>query len=395
MHHKSIDISQTLVQIFNEISKPIGLHEPSMGQREQELVEECLKSNWVSYLGKFVNQFEENLIDYTGISYASLMVSGTAALHMALIVLDIKPEEEVLVPALTFVATANSVKYCSAVPHFVDSNESTLGLDPEKLDKYLSEITELKNGFCYNKYTKRKIHSLIVMHTFGHASDIDALLEVCRKYSIFLIEDTAESLGSFYKGKHTGNFGDISIFSFNGNKIITTGGGGVLMSNKKEYAEKAKFLSTTAKKPHAWEFDHSEVGYNYRMPNINAAIGCAQMEKLSTFLESKRNLADFYKKLFQDNKDYWFFQEPRHSKSNYWLNAIILNDELEPYRDEILNSVISEKIGIRPAWKLISDLEIYKDTPRMDLSQSIRLQRKIINLPSSVGLYEKITRGTI
>ncbi|MCB1178723.1 MAG: LegC family aminotransferase [Leptospiraceae bacterium] len=379
-------IIQKLKETLNYPNEFVSLHEPFFTGNENKYIKECIDTGWVSYLGKFVDKFETQLSEYTGLKHSLAMVNGTSALHIALILAGIKKEDEVLIPTLTFIATANAVSYCNAIPHFIDSEEETLGIDPLKLEEYLNEISILKDDGCINKYTNRKIKALIVMHAFGHPALLDEILEVCNKYKIILIEDAAESLGSYYKGKHTGNWGLISVLSFNGNKILTTGGGGAILTNDSEVAKRGKHLSTTAKVPQPFFFEHDEIGYNYRMPNVNAAIGCAQMEKLSGFIESKRKLTEKYSKNFESIKGIKLLKEPKNAKSNYWLNVLLLDKENIKFRDEILNKSNKEGIMTRPAWNLMHLQKMYKDCPRMDLSVAENLQPRIINIPSSPQL---------
>jgi len=294
----------------------------------------------------------------------------------------------VLIPAMTFIATANAVSYIGAIPHFVDVDEKTLGIDSEKLDEYLSKICEMRDGECYNKNTNKKIKAIVPMHTFGHPVDMDKLIEVTKKYNIEIVEDAAESLGSFYKGKHTGNFGKMSAISFNGNKIITTGGGGCILTNDKELAKKAKHITTTAKIPHPYEYEHNMIGYNYRMPALNAALGLAQIEKLPEFIEKKRKLVKIYQEVFKDIEEVEFFVEPEYAKSNYWLNAIILKENNKELRDKILKETNENGVMTRPVWKLMHHLEMFKSCPKMDLSVSESLENRIINIPSSAYLGE-------
>jgi aminotransferase in exopolysaccharide biosynthesis len=289
---KQADLAQNIISAIREAIGPrtAALHEPSFGGKEWLNLKECLDSTYVSSVGKFVDQFEDDLSKYTGARYAVLVVNGTAALHIALKLAGVRATDEVLIPALTFVATANAVTYCNATPHFVDSEEHTLGIDADKLRTYLTRNTSQQSGQCVNKNTGKVIRALVPMHTFGHPSDLEGLLAIARDFNIELVEDAAESLGSYYNGQHTGTFGLLGTLSFNGNKTITTGGGGAILTNNPDLASRAKHLTTTAKLPHAWDFRHDEIGYNYRMPNINAAIGCAQLEQLSNKLSAKRNL---------------------------------------------------------------------------------------------------------
>lgn len=361
----------------------IGLHEPCFTGNEWAYVKECIDTAWVSSVGKYVDRFEEMIVEFTGAKRAVAVVNGTSALHIAIMVAGIEKNDEILTPALTFVATANAVTYCGAVPHFVDSEERTLGLDPCKLKDYLKDIATANADGCINKRTGRRIKAVIPMHTFGHPVDLDPLLEVCREYKIEMIEDAAESLGSYYKGVHTGNRGILSVLSFNGNKTITTGGGGAIITNDESLGKLAKHLTTTAKIPHRWEYKHDHIGYNYRLPNINAALGCAQMEQLSNILELKRQLADRYQKVFQDIEGIKFFTEPPFAKSNYWLNVLLLDTAIADKRDLVLEKTNDNGIMTRPAWTLMHQLSMFKDCPAMDLSCAENLATRLINIPSS------------
>ena len=339
-------------------------------------------------MGKFVNRFEADLADYTGVKRAVAVVNGTAALHVCLILSDVQPNDEVLVPALTFIATANAVMYCGAVPHFVDSTYDTLGIDPNKLEDYLSKIGEVKPDGCCNKKTGRRIRAVVSMHTFGHPVDMDKMVALCEKYRLALIEDAAESVGSFYKGKHTGNFGRISAMSFNGNKTITTGGGGAVLTNDEALGKLAKHITTQAKIPHRWAYAHDRIGCNYRMPNINAALGCAQLERLPEYVEKKRKLAEKYRKALERVPCVQFFVEPTFAKSNYWLNAILLDREVANECDHVLETLNDAGIGSRPIWDLMYTMPMFKDCPRMECKVAEDIGRRLINLPSSVRLGE-------
>ncbi len=366
----------------------ISLHEPEFGGNEWEYVKDCLDSGWVSSVGAYVDRFEQMLCDYTASPYAVAAVNGTSALHICLLLAGVNAGDEVLVPALTFIATANAVTYCNAIPHFVDVEERTLGLDPNKLKDYLREISEFRRGICCNRFTGRPIRAVVPMHTFGHPVDIDPLQELCERYHLVMVEDAAESLGSLYKGQHTGTRGLVSSLSFNGNKTITTGGGGAILTNSVSIAKLAKHMTTQAKTPHRWEFNHDMIGYNYRMPNINAALGCAQLEQLPGFIEKKRNLARRYQEAFQDVPAIRFFTEPDFARSNYWLNVLVLNEEFACERDNLLESTNNAGIMTRPLWTLMHKLSMYQDYPRMDLSVAEDLERRIINIPSSACLGE-------
>lgn len=363
----------------------VPLHEPCFAGNEEKYVADCIRSGWVSSVGQYVDDFEKKLADFVGVKRAVAVVNGTAALHLALLTAGVQPGDEVCMPSLSFVATANAVAYCQAIPHFCDVSEVTLGLDPDKLDHYLSESTTLINGICHNKVTGRIIRAVVPMHTFGHPVEMDRLIAVCERYNLILIEDAAESLGSYYKGMHTGSFGKLSAFSFNGNKIITTGGGGAVLTNDSELADYAKHISTTAKVPHRWHYDHDEIGFNYRLPNINAALGCAQMETLARWVELKRSLADKYRQLFEGIEGVRFFVEPSHSRSNYWLNTLLI-DKRTHSLEEVLGFLNDNQVMSRPVWKPLHLQSPYRNCPRGDLTATEHLQSCIINLPSSPNL---------
>lgn len=365
---------------------PIVLHEPEFAGKEWLYVKECLDTGWVSSAGEYVDRFEERIAEYTGVKRAVAVVNGTAALQVCLLLAGVNRGDEVFVPALTFVATANAVSYCGAVPHFVDSEEKTLGLDPAKLKIHLQDIAEVREDGCYNRLTGRWLKAVVAMHTFGHPVDLDMLMAVCDQFGVKLIEDSAESLGSFYKEKHTGNWGILSALSFNGNKTITTGGGGAIITNDEELGKMAKHLTTTAKMPHKWEFNHDQVGYNYRLPNINAALGCAQLERLPSLLERKRRLAERYRTAFTPVEGVRFFVEPDFARSNYWLNALLLDAACAGERDNLLRLTNDNGIMTRPAWTLLPTLPMYRECPRMDLSVAENLEKRLINIPSSAAL---------
>lgn len=364
----------------------VGLHEPQFSGNEWAYVKDCLDTGWVSSVGKYVDRFEAKLAEYTGVKKAVAVVNGTAALHISLKLVGIEPNDEVLSPAMTFIATTNAITYCGAIPHFVDSDWNTLGLAADKLSAYLAQIAEVRDGECFNKKTQRRIKAVVPMHTFGHPIDIEPLVEICQRYHLELVEDAAESLGSYYKGRHTGHWGKVTAFSFNGNKVVTTGGGGAILTNDLELGKLAKHITTTAKIPHKWAFVHDQIGYNYRMPNINAALGCAQLEQLPSFLETKRQLTEKYIAAFADSRYAQAFVEQSYVKSNYWLNAIILNSESALQRDELLQMLHEEGILVRPAWTLMHKLPMYQDCPRMNLETVADIEARLINLPSSVNL---------
>ncbi|MAT85533.1 MAG: aminotransferase [Euryarchaeota archaeon] len=379
---------KTINLIVSKIRFVIGkgshqLHEPLFLGNEKKYVRDTIEKNFVSSAGKYVDKFEHKFKDYVKSKYAVAVVNGTQALFISLKVCGVSRNDEVLMPALTFVGTANAVSYLGAKPHFIDSDISTLGVNCLKLDNYLKKITKIKNGKCINKITGNKIKAIIPVHVFGHPSDIENILLIAKKYKLKVIEDAAEALGSYYKKKHLGTFGEIGCFSFNGNKIITTGGGGMVVSNKKNLAKKIKHLTTTAKLKHRWEYIHDEVGFNFRMPNINAALGLAQMEKINIFLKAKRALFRKYQSVFKNIKEISIFKEPPNSKSNYWLQTIILTPKFKKNKDLLIKRLHGKKIFSRPVWKLLSELKPYKKCSRMNLSGSKEIYERSINIPSS------------
>ena len=330
-----------------------------------------------------MDRFEQEIAEYTGAKHAIAVVNGTAALHISLILAGVNKDDEVLVPGLTFAATANAICYANAIPHFVDSEEETLGICPTTLDHYLSEISEIKDDVCLNIRTGRRITAIIPVHVFGHPCKIEEILEVSRKYKIEVVEDAAESLGSFSKDKHTGTFGKLGTISFNGNKIITTGGGGMIITDDEDLASQAKHLTTTAKVPHKWAYVHDKLGYNYRMPNLNAALGCAQLNRLPDFLKSKKELFEKYREQLSCIEGICLFEEPLYSSSNYWLQTIILDKP----DGELLNFILTalNEVGLmsRPAWTGLHTLEYFKESPKMDMLVTNSLEKRIINIPSS------------
>jgi perosamine synthetase len=367
-------------------AKTVALHEPSFTGNEWEYLKDCLDSTFVSSVGKFVDRFEVDLAAFTGAKHAVAVVNGTAALHIALKLAGVKVNDEVLIPALTFVATANAVAYCGATPHFVDSEERTLGVDATKLRDYLASQTEQRAGQCINRGTGQVIRAMVPMHAFGHPVDLDGLLAIAYDFNIALVEDAAESLGSYYHGKHTGTFGLMGTLSFNGNKTITTGGGGAILTDNSELARHARHLTTTAKLPHAWEYNHDEIGYNYRMPNLNAALGCAQLEQLPTMLAAKRALFQRYQAVFASVAGLKLVVEPEQCQSNYWLQTLLLEIKNKNQRDAILKATNNAGLMTRPAWRLMHELNFFSSCPRMNLSAVESLVQRLINIPSSSSL---------
>jgi len=361
--------------------KFIPLHEPRFLGNEKKYLEECVDSTFVSSAGKFVDQFEDKMAKYTGAKYTIATTNGTSAIHISLILADVDQNCEVITQAINFVASCNAISYCNASPIFIDVDEDTMGLSPSALRFFLDNNTTIKNKQCINNKTSKVIKACIPMHSYGHPCRVEEIKKICDENYIFLIEDAAESVGSMYKDKHTGTIGQLGAMSFNGNKIITAGGGGCIVTNDEALARKAKHLTTTAKTSHKWEFNHDTIGYNYRMPNLNAALLIAQLEKLDDFIINKRKLAKQYEFFFR-NTDYNFFKEPDNSKSNYWLNSIILKDKKN--RDQFLEETNSNGIMTRPVWKLMNKLPMFEDAQCDDLKNSEWLYERLVNIPSSV-----------
>lgn len=386
--NKQASLSDQIISAIHSVvgNGPVGLHEPTFSGNEWLYVKQCLDSTFVSSVGKFVDRFEDDLAAYTGAKHAIAVVNGTAALHIALILASVKVGDEVLVPALTFIATANAISYCGATPHFVDSEESTLGIAADKLREYLLANTHQHSSQCVNSTTGKVIRAMVPMHAFGHPADINGLLAVAHDFNITMVEDAAESLGSTYHGQHTGTFGLMGTLSFNGNKTITTGGGGAIITSDAEIARRAKHITTTAKLPHVWEFIHDEIGYNYRLPNINAALGCAQLEQLPSKLIAKRTLYKHYQAAFSLVKSAKLFGEPKGCLSNYWLQTIMLNAEVVDQRDTVLHATNKAGLMTRPVWRLMHQLTPFSNCPRMDLSIAELLGQRLINIPSSPSL---------
>ncbi len=357
----------------------IALHEPVFIGNDRKYVLDAIDSTFVSSVGSYVNRFEEMMIEITGAKHAIAIVNGTNALHMALMLANVQRDDEVISQALTFIATANAISYIGAKPIFVDVDPETLGMSPTALQNFLIVNAIKKEDGTYNKKTGKKIAACVPMHTFGLPCKIDEIAAICDSWSICLVEDSAESLGSYYKGKHTGVFGKVGVFSFNGNKTVTCGGGGAIITNDDAIAIRAKHLSTQAKVPHKWEFVHDEIGYNYRMPNLNAALACAQLEQLDHFVENKRELAAQYQTLF-DKLEITFIHEPINAKANYWLNAILLNDRMQ--RDDFLNYTNSNAVMTRPIWELMNRLPMFASCETDSLENSIWIADRLVNIPS-------------
>jgi len=377
---------QKMVDFIKQIFKTndfIPLHEPRFIGNEKKYLNDCIDSTFVSSVGKYVDTFEKEFAKIVGSKYAIATVNGTAALHISLLLADVKKDDEVITQPLTFIATCNAISYIGAKPIFVDVDLNTMGLSPESLKNFLDQNCEMQENKCINKITGKTIKACVPMHTFGHPCRIDEIKSICKNWNISLVEDAAESLGSYYKDKHTGTFGKVGAFSFNGNKIITSGGGGVIVTDDESLAKRAKYITTTAKVPHPYEYVHDEIGYNYRLPNINAALLVAQLEQLKIFIASKRDLAKKYKEYFAIN-NINFITEPIDSKSNYWLQAVLLDDKIK--RDDFLEFTNKNGVMTRPIWKLMNELEMFKDCQKDDLKNAKYLEERVVNIPSSVIL---------
>ena len=364
--------------------RPMGLHEPCFSGNEWNYVKTCIDTGWVSSTGSFVDRFENDIAKFCNVPYVIVTTNGTSALHVSLLLAGIEPGDEVLVPALTFVASANAIHYCGATAHFIDSSSQDLGINVEKLSQYMADHFEMKNNVCINKHTKSPVKAIMAVHVFGHIGDIEGLQKLAQAYNLHVIEDASEALGSWQNDHHAGSTSFLGVLSFNGNKIMTTGGGGAILATNEALAKKAKHLTTTAKQGHAWAYYHDEVGYNYRLPNINAALGCAQLEQIPNFLDIKRDLAKAYQSIFDKYDEIRFITEPHNCRSNYWLNALLLPSS--DVQKEMLAATHEMKIFTRPVWELMSNLPMYKNCPSMDLSEAQNLSQRLLNLPSGVAL---------
>lgn len=366
---------------------PVPLHEPLLNGKERDYVLDCIDSTFVSSVGEYVSLFEDKVAAYVGVDYAVATVNGTSALHLALVLAGVDRQTEVITQPLTFVATCNAIRYCGAIPLFIDVDEDTFGMSAEALSRFLETNASLKDGVCINRRTGRPIKACVPMHTFGHPCRIDKIASICREYSITLIEDAAEALGTRYRGRHVGTFGDMGVFSFNGNKIITTGGGGMVVTDDPLVANRARHLATTAKVAHPYEYIHDEVGYNYRMPNINAAIGCAQMERIDEFVSKKRRLAAIYNEFF-DEEGLHFVTEPKDATSNYWLNGVVFDSPEQ--RDEFIEYMLNSGIMVRPVWRLMTNLSIYSHYQSENIDRALYFEQRVVNIPSSANYREEV-----
>lgn len=379
-------IVDAIRRVTGAANMPVELHEPVFAGKEKEYLLECIDTTFVSSVGKFVDRFEHMVAEATGAAHGIAVVNGTAALHMCLKLAGVEQADEVIMPTLTFVATANAVSYCGAVPHFVDSSFDTLGMDPIRLETHLQAIAQRRGEGLFNRETGRRIAAILPMHVLGLPVHLDELRKIADDYGVPLVEDIAEALGSTYRDAGIASKTTLGALSFNGNKVITTGGGGAIVTNDADIAQRAKHITTTAKLAHRWAFDHDDVGYNYRLPNLNAALGCAQLEQLPGFIASKRELARRYGDAFKGMSGFRFVVEPPFGHSNYWLNAILLDDESGAARDDLLEATHAAGLKTRPAWTLMHRLPMYRDCPRADLSVAESIERRLVKLPSSAHL---------
>lgn len=377
------DVVKFIQELYNS-KEFIPLHEPRFIGNEKKYLNDCIDSTFVSSVGKYVDRFEKEFAKKVGSRYAIAAVNGTSALHISLLLANVEKDDEVITQPLTFIATCNAIDYCGAKPIFIDVDLDTMGMSPKSLKKFLKNSCEIQNKQCINKTTKKVVKACVPMHTFGHPCKIDKIKKICDKWHITLVEDSAESLGSYYKQQHTGTFGKLGAFSFNGNKIITSGGGGVIVTDDEMLAKRAKHLTTTAKLPHPFEYVHNEIGYNYRMPNLNAALLVAQLEQLDKFLKNKRELSFKYEEFFKNNDEIKFVKEPKNSNSNYWLQAIILKNKQK--RDNLLEFTNQNGVMTRPIWRLMNKLDMFKGCQCGDLSNAEWLEDRVINISSSVIL---------
>jgi perosamine synthetase len=380
---------KSISHIYKKIIKVSGkpprwLHEPLLDKNDKLFLNKCIESGYISSEGKFIDLFEKKICSFTKSKYSVATVNGTSALHIALKVLNVRVNDEILLPSFNFIAAANVILYCNAIPHFIDINKENLFIDEIKLEKYLSNICIVRNNQTYNKFTSRRIKAAIPMYTFGHVGNIIKIVKIFKKYKIKIIEDAAEALGTFYKQKHAGTFGDIGIISFNGNKIISTGGGGIIITNNKKIANRAKHISKTAKVKKIWKFEFNEIGYNYRMPNINAALGCSQLQKLKYILRKKRIILKKYLREFGNDPNLRILTENKNSKSNYWLQTLILDKYPLGTKEKLLSFANKKKVFLRPAWCLLHNVKYLRKYPKMNLENSKRMFNKIISLPSSL-----------
>lgn len=376
-------IVEFIRKVHNKDGGFLPLHEPKFIGNEEQYVVETIRSSFVSSIGRYVDEFEERIREYTGAKYAIATVNGTSALHLSLILAGVEKDDLILTQPLTFVSTVNAINYTGASPVFIDIDKTSLGLSTEKLEIFLRSKTEVRSGKCYHKATNKRVKACIPMHTFGHVAMIDDIVELCNEFHITVIEDAAESMGTKFKGQHSGTFGKLGIFSFNGNKIITSGGGGMIITDDMELGKLAKHLTTQAKVPHRWDFCHDQIGYNYRLPNLNAALGCAQMEQLDKFIVAKRQLAANYSNFFA-NIGIKFINEPQNCHSNYWLNSVVFDDPKD--QQQFLEYSNEHQVMTRPVWRLMSKLPMFENCIREEIPNAEWIEKRLVNIPSSVLL---------
>lgn len=379
---KKLEIVKKLKSVLGR-RKNIVLHEPDLDLVDLRHLRNCFKSGMISTVGDYVKKFENEIKNITKSKYIISVSNGTIGLFISLKVTGVKSDDEVLIPAVSFVATANAVAHCNATPHFVDIGETDLGIDPIRLDEYLKKNTYMKKNNCFNKKTKKPIKAIIPVHVFGHPCNINKIIKVCKKYKIRVIEDAAEGIGSYSQNKHVGTFGDVGVFSFNGNKIVTTGGGGAIITNNVSIYKKIKHLCTTAKINHPWKYLHNEIGYNFRLPALNAALGYSQLLKINKLRQKKFKLYKIYKKLFAKTKEIEILGSPKNCQSNFWLQTIVLSKKAANLKTKIIKDCHSSGLKVRPLWDLISSFKMYKKCPKMNLKNSKLAYSRIINLPSS------------
>ena len=390
MIYKKIS-SDIIKSVYNFTKKKfIPLHEPSFKSKDFAILKKCLKSSYVSSISKFTNTFEKKLINLTKTKYSIATINGTAAIQIAIKALGIKKNDEILIPNLNYIGSSNATVYCGAIPHFVDIEDQSFGIDANKLKKYLRRICIIKKKHSINKLTKRPIKAIIPTHVFGNSANISEIIKVAKKYKLKVIEDASECVGSYYKKKHLGTFADVGILSFNGNKIITTGGGGAIITKNAKIYKKALNLSTISRKKNsAWSYDYNDIGYNYRLPGINSSLGISQLQNLNYLLKKKRKIYLKYKKIFKENIDLKFIEEIKNNKSNHWLNTIYIRNSSLTLRDKIIKETNRKGVAIRPVWKLMHKIKHLSKYPKMDISNSLILEKSLISIPSSPNLYEE------
>ena len=386
---ESIELIEALHDVLGmQVRRPIALHEPEITAEEERLVGECLKSGWVSSVGSYVAQFESELCSFTKAKYAVAMASGTSALQLALYAMGVARGDEVIVPALSFVATANAVAHCGAVPHFVDSTESDLGIDAQRLRQHLSAIAQRRDGATFNKLTGQRVRAIVPVHVLGLAANISEIIAVADEFGLLVVEDAAEAVGTTIGSRHAGSVAVAGMLSFNGNKIITTGNGGAILTDNEALAQRLRHISSTAKQVHAWRFEHDEVGWNYRLPNLNAALGCAQLRRVTSLLERKRRLHERYRARLANSNSMRLLTERSGTTSNYWLNAVRISGLSLEAREQVLGECHAQGYLCRPMWSLLSNLPMYQSSPRSNLEIATMIEHETLCLPSGPRLVQ-------